>query len=148
MADINLTQIEADFLFSMKKVTVNTNVWDFPTMGEKIEIPLISEDKRERFVLDIDRGTINLKKIKYQNRVRQVVILVRIDLNGPPHRNPDGTEIPPSHIDRYREGFADKWAYAMPRDKFHHLDDQWETLQEFLDFCNITEKPVIRKVMF
>ncbi len=148
MTDINLTQVEADYLFSMEKVATNNNEWDFPTMGMKIEVPLVSIDKRDRFLLDISRGIINLKKITYQNRARQIIILARIDLSGSPHRNPDGSEIPPSHIHRYKEGFGDKWAYPIPEDKFGDLEDQWETLQDFMSFCNVTQKPNIRKVMF
>jgi len=148
MTEINLNQAEADFLFAMEKVATSNGEWDFPTMGMKVEIPLISLDKKEKFLLDIGRGTIDLKKIKCQNRARQVIILARLELSGPPHRNPDGSEVPPPHIHRYKEGFADKWAYPIPEDEFHDLLDQWETLQDFMRFCNITQKPKIRKVMF
>jgi hypothetical protein len=108
MTDINLTQGEADFLFAMEKLATNDDIWDFPTMGMKVEIPLVSPNKKEKFLLDIGRGTIDLKKIKFQNRARQVLILVRLELTGAPHRNPDGSEIPPAHIHIYTEGFADK----------------------------------------
>jgi hypothetical protein len=148
MTEINLTQAEADSLFKMEKIADVSYEWDFPTMGMKIEIPLISQNKKEQFLLDIGRGTINLQKIKYQNRARQVVILVRIDLAGPPHRNPDGSEVASAHLHQYKEGFGDKWAYPIPQDKFHNLDDQWETLQNFMNFCNISKKPIINRVMF
>lgn len=148
MSEINLTQIEADLLFQMEKVTENATEWDFPTMGMKIEIPLYSTDKKEKFLLDVGRSTIDLRKIKYQNRARQVVILARLDISGAPHRNPDGEEISPTHIHVYREGFGDKWAYPLRKDIFHNADDQWETLQDFMNYCNITQKPNIRKVMF
>ena len=148
MTEINLTQAEADFLFGMEKIAANNSIWDFPTMGMKVEIPLISPNKKEKFLLDVSRGTIDLKKVKFQNRARQVVIPARIDLSGPPHRNPDGSEIPPVHIHRYREGYGDKWAYPIPEDKFHDLNNQWETLQDFMSFCNITQKPEIRRVLF
>jgi hypothetical protein len=148
MAEINLTQAEADFLFGMEKAATNDDEWDFPTMGMRVEIPLVSTDKKERFLLDVSRGTIDLKKVKYQNRARQVVILARLELSGPPHRNPDDTEIPAPHIHRYKEGFSDKWAFPVPENIFHDLGDQWETLQDFMALCNVIQKPSIRKVMF
>lgn len=148
MTDINLTQNEADSLLRMEKITVDDAEWVFPTMGVRIEVPLTSTDKRERFLLDVGRGVLDLKKIKYQNRARQVVILARLELSGAPHRNPDDTEIPSNHIHIYKEGYADKWAYPIPNDKFSNLESQWDTLQDFMDFCNITRKPNIRRVMF
>jgi hypothetical protein len=148
MTDVNLTQNEADLLLAMEKVATSSFEWEFPTMGMKIEIPLLSENKREKFLLDISRGTIDLKKVKYQNRTRQVIVLARVDLSGSTHRNPDSTEIPPGHIHKYREGYADKWAYPIPKDVFHNLEDQWEVLQDFMNYCNITEKPKIKKVLF
>jgi hypothetical protein len=148
MTEINLTQIEADFLLDLEKMKVNNNVWDFPTMGMKVEIPLTSLNKKENFLLDISRGTIDLKKIKFQNRARQVIILARVDISGSPHRNPDGSEISATHIHRYVEGFGDKWAYPIPEDKFHNINSQWDTLYDFMNYCNITQKPEIRKVMF
>jgi hypothetical protein len=148
MAEINLTQAEADGLFNMEKITLNNDPWDFPTQGMKIEIPLTSTDKRERFSLDIARGTINLQKVKFQNRTRQVVILARLEMAGPSHHNPDDTEIPTPHIHLYREGFADKWAFKIPSEAFRNLTDQWDTLQDFMAFCHVTRKPNILKVMF
>ncbi|KJU85379.1 prophage protein [Candidatus Magnetobacterium bavaricum] len=39
------------------------------------------------------------------------IILLRLCFGGHPHRNPDDTEISSPHLHRYREGYADKWAY-------------------------------------
>jgi len=148
MSDIELTQKEADYLFDMEKIASDSDERVFPTMGMKIEVPLTSADKKNQFVLDISRGTINLQKIKYQNRARQIITLVRLDLYGSPHRNPDGSEISSCHLHKYKEGYGDKWAYLVPEDKFVHLDDQWTTLQDFMNYCNITIKPKIKQVMF
>jgi hypothetical protein len=41
------------------------------------------------FMLDVTRATIRLTKATYQNRARQAIILMRLDLDGPPHSNPD-----------------------------------------------------------
>jgi hypothetical protein len=97
MADIILTQSDADALIAPEKHRVNDERHIFPMSGS-IVIGLQSPDKREQFLLDISRGRIDLQKCTYQNRARQVIILVRLDLGGSPHRNPDGEEIPGPHL--------------------------------------------------
>lgn len=108
MADINLTQEEAEILLAMEKHRVNEEHSDFPMRGQSLTVPLQSADKREQFLLDLSRGRIDLLKVKMQNRARQVVVLARIDLSGAPHRNPDDQEIAGPHLHMYREGFGDK----------------------------------------
>jgi hypothetical protein len=114
MADINLTQDEADKLMAMEKRAADDKQWLFPLPGDRVAIPLTSLDKRENFMLDVTRAQIKLTKATYQNRARAVIILMRLDLDGPPHRNPDGVEIPCPHLHIYREGYADKWAIPAP----------------------------------
>jgi hypothetical protein len=108
LAEINLTQTEADLLIAMPKVKINNQVWDYPSFGGSISIPLTSTDKKENFILDVSRSHIDLLKGKYQNRGRQVVVLIRLDFGGAPHRNPDGTEISCPHLHLYRENYGDK----------------------------------------
>jgi hypothetical protein len=45
------------------------------------------------------------------------------------------------------EGYADKWAYRVPADRFRDLGDQWQTLQDFMSFCNVTKKPNFQQVL-
>ena len=148
MADINLTQAEADALIAMEKHRANKERTEFPKGGQSISLPLQSADKREQFLLDLSRGRIDLLKIKMQNRARQVIVLVRLDLGGAPHRNPDGEEIRVPHLHVYREGYGDKWAQHVPSDRFTGTGDIWRTLQEFMQFCNITEPPRIDRGLF
>jgi len=148
MAEINLTQTEADALIAMEKHAVNNDPVNFPVSGEKQTIDLVSSDKRESFLLDLSRATIEVKRVKYQNRARQIVPLVRLDMGGPPHRNPDDEDVPAPHLHLFREGFGDKWAYPAPTDKFTNLDDLWQTLTEFMAYCNITKTPNIVKGLF
>jgi hypothetical protein len=103
MADINLTQAEADALIAMEKHRANEERSDFPMGGQSVVVPLQSEDRREQFLLDLSRGRIDMLKVKLQNRGRQVVVLVRLDLGGAPHRNPDDEEIAAPHLHVYRE---------------------------------------------
>jgi len=148
MAYINLTQAEAEALIAMEKHRLDDARWDYPGLGGSISIPLVSIDKREDFLLDISRGKIDLLKGKYQNRSRQVVVLVRLDFGGQPHRNPDGEEILSPHLHIYREGYGDKWAVPVPADTFPDMNDLWRILEDFMRYCNITEPPFINRGLF
>lgn len=148
MADMNLTQAEADALIAMEKHRASEERSDFPMGGQSLVLPLQSADKREQFMLDLSRGRIDLLKVKMQNRGRQVVVLVRLDLGGAPHRNPDDEEVPAPHLHIYREGFGDKWAVPIPADRFRNVGDVWTTLEDFLGFCNITQPPHIERGLF
>ena len=148
MAEINLSQAEADALIQMEKYKTNDERWNYPGLGGSISIPLTSGNKRENFLLDVSRGKIDLLKGTYQNRSRQVIILVRLDFGGQPHRNPDGEEIPSPHLHIYREGYGDKWAMPVPVDRFPNLSNLWKTLDDFMRFCNIIEPPIIERGLF
>lgn len=148
MADLNLTQAEADALIAMEKHRVSDERHDFPMGGESLVVPLQSSDKREQFFLDLSRGRIDLLKLKMQNRARQVIVLVRLDFSGSPHRNPDDTEVPCPHFHVYREGYGDKWAMALPANEFPRTSDMWETFEDFLRYCNITLPPYIERGLF
>ena len=148
MADLNLTQDEADALIAMEKHRAHEDRNDFPMGGQSLVLPLHSSDKREHFLLDLSRGRIDLLKVKMQNRARQVVVLVRLDLGGAPHRNPNDEEIPAPHLHLYREGYGDKWAIPVPADRFTMTSDVWRTLDEFMRFCNITQPPHLVRGLF
>ena len=148
MGETNLTQAEANALSAMEKYRVNEDRNLFPMRGESLSLPLRSIDGREQFQLDLSRGNINLKKVKMQNRGRQIVVLVRLDLGGAPHRNPDGKEIPVPHLHLYREGYGDKWAFPVPAEKFPDVSDVWATLEQFMRYCNITRPPHIDRGLF
>ena len=148
MSDISLTKAEADALIAMEKHKANDDTWDYPQMGGSICIPLISADKRESFLLDISRGRIDLLRGKYQNRARQAILLVRLDFGGPGHRNPDDQVIPCPHLHLYREGWGLKWAVPVPTEHFPNTRDLWQTLHDFMKYCNITIPPIIDRGLF
>ncbi len=115
------------------------------------------------FMLDVTRATIRLTKATYQNRARQAIILMRLDLDGPPHSNPDalpsignypwlepykGKTVPCPHLHRYVENFGDKWAIPAPIDRYPNVQDLYSTLEAFMVHCNITEPPRIEKGLF
>lgn len=148
MADINLTQAEADALIAMEKRRATEDQTDFPMGGQSTIIALQSVDAREQFLLDLSRGRIDLLKVKMQSRGRQVIVLVRLDLGGAPHRNPNDEEIPTPHLHVYREGYGDKWAIPVPADSFRDTRNVWTTLEDFLRFCNVTQPPHIARGLF
>ena len=148
MADINLTQNEADKLMAMEKRAVDEKEWLFPAPGDRVAIPLTSLDKRESFMLDVTRAQIKLTKATYQNRARAAIILMRLDLDGPPHRNPDGVEISCPHLHIYREGYGDKWAIPAPLATYTNTLDRFSTFEAFMQQCNITTPPKIQKGLF
>jgi hypothetical protein len=145
MSEVVLTQAEANSLLALEKHAVTSETYPFPEEGGSLVVPLVSADKREEFFLDISRGNINLNRGKYQNRARENVVLARLDFGGRPHRNPDDEEIACPHLHLYREGFGDKWAIKAPLDKFPNVANLRQTLNEFMQFCNITKKPDIEK---
>ncbi len=148
MTESMLTQSDADALIAVEKHSATEDQHEFPITGGKISIPLLSVDKREKFSLDIYRGRIDLAKVTYQNRVRHTIPLIRVDLGGPPHVNPDGMSIPCPHMHVYREGFDDKWAQILPKSVFNSPNDLWETLQDFYKVCNITKLPSVERGLF
>jgi len=144
MTSSNLTQIEANRLLELEKRYEGDKMFDYPDLGGHLRLPLISTDESEAFWIDITRSYIELIKNSFQNRARKVVILARVDIGGAPHRNPDGEEIQSPHIHLYREGYQDKWAYSLP-DSFSDATNAWQTLQDFMNFCNIIKKPEIER---
>ncbi|MCB5261873.1 MAG: hypothetical protein LHW64_04050 [Candidatus Cloacimonetes bacterium] len=82
MAEIIISQAEADSLFQMPKARSDDHTHDFPLPGENVSINLQSTDGRERFILDISRGKIEIKKATYQSRYHKIIILNRLDIAG------------------------------------------------------------------
>ena len=104
-------------------------------------------DSREGFFLDLWRGTIRLSKYKLQTRGRMIIVLVRLDINGAPHTNPDGQKLDGTHIHIYREGFEDKWAFPVDPAVFRNIDNVGTTFEDFCLFCHIEEIPPYQEVL-
>lgn len=135
----------ADALYAMEKHRVSDKMISFVRLGQSENIRLVSSDKSEEFLLDLSRGRQSLIQVKMQNRARKEVVLVRLDLNGPPHRNPGSRVfIHGPHLHIYRENHGDSWAEPAPNHIFSDLSNELTTLREFLTFCNITKPPNIK----
>lgn len=140
----DLTQAEADALLATAKRRTDETVWRLPGHRGKIAVPLEDFTGREAFILDISRGGISLERRTFQTRARHTVILARLDF-GSPHRNPDDEEIGVPHLHLYREGYGDKWAQPVPASHFPNIGDPWRTLQDFMTFCHVVERPDIQR---
>lgn len=157
-----LTQSEADALIVMPKKKSTDEQYDFPFSGEILTIPIVSVDEKESFLIDVNRrGRIRLTKCTYQERYRGIIILVRFDIDGSPHPNPEVTLVPfpylapyngqtirCPHLHLYVEGFMDKWAIPAPSDIFTRTNGLYETLMDFFRYCNVIEPPIIQRGLF
>ncbi|PCJ61611.1 MAG: hypothetical protein COA65_01270 [Rhodospirillaceae bacterium] len=143
-----LTQADADALLALEKHRVDEERRRLPDLGGGIVVPLVSHDESESFHLDITRSRINLNKGTFQNRARTTIILARLDFGGAPHRNPDDEEIGCPHIHLYQEGYNDRWAYPIPTDQFPSIADPFQSLQDFLRYCNVTRPPHFEPGLF
>lgn len=142
-----ISQIEADNLLAMEKITLSIELINFPDLGGGVTVPLVSTDGSEEFSLDVRRNRINVLKGTYQNRARGVVILARLDVGGAPHRNPDGMEVACPHLHVYREGYGDKWAVdATPFIGANAT--HWSAYQWFIRHCNIVQPPRFQPSLF
>lgn len=139
----HLTQSEVEYLLNLIKELEKYEPIKFPVKGQKLQIDVRSVDGTEKFIIDVNRSNINIKKCTYQTRYQRTTVLLRIDLEGSPHKNPDGELIPCPHIHIYREGFLDKWAYPLSSKIKTDPTDLVGVLRDFLEYNNIHRRPPI-----
>jgi len=142
-----LTQAEADQFMAMAKHFVRPPAAITIPLGADDTYELADPNDREKFLLDVWRGTIRLSKLKFQNRVRAAIVLVRLDVDGAPHTNPDGQQLPGTHLHLFREGYDDRWAFPIDVSQFTMLSDPGTTFQEFCGFCKIESPPPVQGVI-
>ena len=141
-----LTENEVKRLIDLGKNRVNDEEHRFPDGGETLEIPLISLDERENFLLSVTVGRIDLSKSNNQLRLKpENIPLVRIDVGNTIHKNPDGTIITGPHIHIYKEGYGLKFAYPLEKYLRTNPEDTYQVLCDFMNYCSIVKKPVIIK---
>jgi hypothetical protein len=144
---MSLTQTEADYLMALEKQFATDEVLELGDTPLEFSRALVSLDGREYFIFDVWRGSLNLKKYKLQERARVVIPLVRVDVGGAPHTNPDDTVVPCPHLHLYREGYDDKWAFPLSKYPFREPSDIVITVEDFAQFCKISRLPQIQRRM-
>lgn len=126
-------------LMSIKKRFVSDSIM-LPTRGQTLQLDVLSIDEKESFIVDVDRsGRIEIKS-KVQKRYSNNYLLIRIEINAPPHTNPDSTTTSRDHIHIYREGYGLSWAYDLKDfDKvlFNNLKNFNQVFIDFCFYCNI-----------
>lgn len=101
------------------------------------------DGNNNNYIIDVARGRQKPKKATFQTRHNKTTILLRVDIEGPPHDNPDGEEIPCPHIHIYREGYDDKWAIHLDKEIKTNTSDLIQVLIDFFTYNNINNRQVI-----
>ena len=136
-----MTNEDFEKLLSLSKKFAQDNV-HLPLIGYNDVFDIISKETKDKFFLDIDRrGKIELSKLKIQTRYAVTKLpLVRIDVNSPPHINPDGTKTSRNHIHIYRQTEYDTgnlpWAYDLEEVfEFPNGMENINFMEVFYHFC-------------
>lgn len=137
-----LSQEDADILARTLKRIVSGSVLVVPIMGQK-ETWEAESYEHERFLLDVRRGRKRIVQVTLQERYQGNEILVRVDYDGPPHMNPDGTIIETPHVHLYRAGYNDRWAFPLPPELIGESGSAEQILHSFLAFCGVDPIPPI-----
>ena len=154
---MSLTQDEANRLLKLEKAFTSGEVIEFQMSSAFQQThDLHSRDRREQFLLDVERGGRTRARLKFQTRARRTIVLARIDIGGKAHRNLDhyphrpGERFTGVHIHLYREGFGDRVAY-LPEDlsefRVPGIPHDLDWLGAFFDYCPIIDRPDIQTVM-
>lgn len=142
-----MTDIEFYDLMKLKKVFVKDTI-KLPDNGENKTYDVKSLLTKDRFYLDVDRrGKIELSRFKLQNRYAPTKLpLVRIDIDSPPHLNPDGTKTSRNHIHIYKAMDNNTvnlpWAYDLEDFAYINFNASqisfMEVFSSFCEYCNIS----------
>lgn len=135
-----LSQKEAeDLIVMLKELKSKQKTIPFPQPTKELRLDLESPfNKKYKFILDINRkGQFNLLKCTFQTRYRNSIRLLRIDIEGPSHENPDGTIVECPHIHVYKEGYELKWAYPLSEIIQAQNNDLIDILIAFLEYNNV-----------
>lgn len=136
-----LTQNDARYLIKVLKLLKGEKMITFPSPNEQMVLEAQSDElDNDKFLFYINRkGQYNLKKCTYVSRYNNVYNLLRIDIDGPPHDNPDGTTVSCPHIHIYKEGYNLSWAYPLSPEIKTDPKDLIMVLIDFLKYTNIKD---------
>ncbi|RIV18829.1 hypothetical protein D2Q93_13645 [Alicyclobacillaceae bacterium I2511] len=141
-----LSDQDAKELLDMLKQIKDLRFIEFPQIGKTQKIEVVGTPENVKFVFDVNRkGTLKVKKCTYQTRYQKSVILLRVDIGGQEHMNPDGKIIPCPHIHIYREGYDDSWAYPLDSKLDTDPSDLLQALIDFLVYNHVVNRPPIYK---
>lgn len=135
-----MTCEEAQGLIQVLKKIMGTDAFSIPKQGSKAAIDLVSVfSNSDKFKVDFNRSSM-IRKDKYTLLLRygKDQGLLRVDIGGANHTNPDGTIVPCPHIHKQTQdtGMWDAWAYSLPV-VFGNVQDRIDTIKQFLEYCNV-----------
>jgi len=140
---LSLSQQEADDLLALIKVLRNQNPISLPSIGNSMKFEGVDKGfSKIKFLFDVHRKTLNVRKCTYQTR-SSGEILLRVDIEGSDHPNPDGTVIPCPHIHIYREGFSDRCAFPLGDHFLTNTHDLVRVLIDFLEYNHVENIPIL-----
>lgn len=146
-----MTNHEYDALLKLQKSFVDKKVI-LPQEGSRKTFKVNSLETRDQFFFDINRsGSISLSKVTMQTRYKPTRLpLIRLDIGGPPHTNPDGEKLSRRHVHIYRGNdveFLENLPWAIELEVFikdydkYGLDPNTKSFMDllymFCGFCNI-----------
>ena len=137
-----MTQAEARKMIEVLKKLLQNGTIAIPAMGSTASFDLRSVlSENDRFAIVFNRRS-KISSDKYTLLLRYIGDegLLRIDVGGPNHVNPDGTIVPCPHIHVRRKdtGAWDAWATDVPS-FFDNVTDRVETFGKFLQYCNVND---------
>lgn len=109
---------------------------EFPTPISKVVFDAVGLKTNEKYKIDVANKTIALSynlKVTMQNRMRTGIHLLRLDVGGGPHQNPDGEKINGAHLHVYHQDFGDTYAYSLD-------DPNLKILNPLFDFTKLKNK--------
>ncbi len=135
-----MTQAEAQGLIQVLKRLLQEGTIFLPQMGSSSQFDLCSVfSEKDRFTIIFNRKTqIKMNKYTLLLRYGKDKGLLRIDVGGSDHTNPDGATVPCPHIHIQQKdtGAWDAWAAEIPA-VFGNVEDRVETFLAFLQYCNV-----------
>lgn len=137
-----MTDIEFKQLMAIQKHVID-DIIILPKQGEvSVSVNVVSDSTSDVFSIDLDRrGTITLSKKKLQERyLNEPVGMVRLEIDAPPHINPNGRRLSRNHIHIYSEKYGMSMAYELDEISntlFRNIYDFNSVFYDFFEFCNI-----------
>lgn len=145
-------------------------------LDERLAMPINNETASFRargintqsdYLIDINRKRCIITRITFQNRVETSVVLLRLDIDTKPHRNPDGEIIGRTHLHIYQENYETAWAYELEDARIQEFlpdfnpepilqaiqqdingTNKVPMFDEFSNVCRFIEHPTIYSNMF
>jgi hypothetical protein len=138
-----LSERELEEIIELVKILKSKDNINFPEKGGVLEIPATdAETKHLEFKFNVHRKSKRDTYGTYQF-FKGNTALVRIDLDGQTHTNPDGHKLNEPHIHIYSEGYALKWAYPLGDHIPTNTYDLAQVLADFLEYTHVINRPPI-----